>query len=171
MLVAAALALSLCSIGCDGSSSASITHTQNPLVAQYQVSAPAGSTAVVEFGPDTNYGFMTAAVPVRTGLASVLVAGMKQTSTYHMRAVITRVNGTKYFDADQVFVTGQAPADRIPIMSVTLPSGSRDGTAHQTDAQWPFPNGAFRGHDRTRRNGSRNRSRWSNHSRIYGRST
>ena len=123
MLVAAALALSLCSIGCDGSSSASITHTQNPLVAQYQVSAPAGSTAVVEFGPDTNYGFMTAAVPVRTGLASVLVAGMKQTSTYHMRAVITRVNGTKYFDADQVFVTGQAPADRIPIMSVTLPSG------------------------------------------------
>src|SRR2546423_14659143 len=97
MLVAAALALSLCSIACDGSSSASITHTQNPLVAQYQVSAPAGSTAVVEFGPDTNYGFMTAAVAVRTGLASGLVGGMEQTSTYPMRAVITRGDGTQSF--------------------------------------------------------------------------
>ncbi len=123
MFVAAALALSLCSIGRGGSASGSVTHTQNPLVAQYQVSVPRGSTAAVEFGPDTNYGFMTSAVPTTTPTASVLVAGMKQNSTYHMRAVITSADGTQHFDSDHIFITGAAPADRIPIMAVTLPSG------------------------------------------------
>jgi arylsulfate sulfotransferase len=123
MFVAAAFALSVCSIGCSGPVSGAVTHTQNPLVAQYNVSVRAGSKAAVEFGPDTNYGFMTSAVPSTASVVSVLVAGMKQNSTYHMRAVVTRANGTKYLDSDHVFTTGAAPANRVPIMAVTLPSG------------------------------------------------
>jgi arylsulfate sulfotransferase len=123
MFVAAALALSVCSFGCGGSISGTVTHTQNPLVAQYTVSVRAGSTAAVEFGPDTNYGFITSAATATAPTVSVLVAGMKQNSTYHIRAVVTRANGAKYFDDDHVFQTGAAPSGRIPIMAVTLPSG------------------------------------------------
>jgi len=123
MLLAAALALGLCSIGCGGSGSGQITHTQNPLVAQYTVPVPAGSTAAVEFGPDTNYGFVTSAETATAPTVSVLVAGMKQNSTYHMRAVVTHADGSKEFDNDHVFTTGAAPSGRIPIMAVTLPSG------------------------------------------------
>ena len=123
MLVAAAVALSVCSIGCGGSISGAVTHTQNPLVAQYTVSVPAGSTAAVEFGPDTKYGFITSAVTATAPTVSVLVAGMKQNSTYHMRAVVTHADGSKAFDNDHVFTTGSAPSGRIPVMAVTLPSG------------------------------------------------
>ena len=123
MLLAAALALSVCSVGCGGSVSGAVTHTQNPLVAEYTVSVPAGSTAAVEFGPDTNYGFITSPTTATAPTVSVLVAGMKQNSTYHMRAVVTYANGNKAFDNDHVFTTGSAPSGRIPIMAVTLPSG------------------------------------------------
>jgi arylsulfate sulfotransferase len=123
MFVAAALALSLCSIGPGGSDSGAVTHTQNPLVAEYKVSVTPGSSAAVEFGPDASYGFMTSAVSATAQTVSVLVAGMKQNSTYHMRAVITHADGSKRFDSDRIFITGAAPADRIPIMAVTLPSG------------------------------------------------
>jgi hypothetical protein len=119
----AALAVSICLIGCGGSGSGLVTHTQNPLVAQYTVSVPAGSTVAVEFGPDTKYGFVTSAVQPTAPTISVLVAGMKQNSTYHMRAVVTHADGSKEFDNDQVFTTGAAPGGRIPVMAVTLPSG------------------------------------------------
>ena len=123
MLLAAALALSICSIGCGGSNSGSVTHTQNPLVAQYTVPVAAGSTARVEFGPDTNYGFVTSAITATAPTISVLVAGMKQNSTYHMRAVVTHADGSKEVDTDHVFTTGAAPSGRIPVMAVTLPAG------------------------------------------------
>ena len=122
MFLAAALAVSICSIVC-GSEWGRVTHTQNPLVAQYAVSVPAGSTAAVEFGPDTHYGFMTSAVTATAPTVSVLVAGMKQNSTYHMRAVVTHADGSKEFDSDHVFTTGSAPSGRMPVMAVTLPSG------------------------------------------------
>ena len=123
MFLAAALALSICSIGCGSSDLGSVTSTQNPLVAQYNVSLPPGSSAAVEFGPDANYGFITSPVPATAPTVPVLVAGMKQNSTYHMRAVITHADGSKEFGDDHVFRTGAAPAGRTPIMAVTLPSG------------------------------------------------
>src|SRR2546430_3665280 len=123
MFLAAALAVSICSIGCGGSGSGPVTHTQNPLVAQYTISVPAGSTAAVEFGPDTKYGFITSAITATAPTVSVLVAGMKQNSTYHMRAVVTHSDDSKDFDNDRVFTTGAAPSGRIPTMAVTLPSG------------------------------------------------
>src|SRR5213082_1134161 len=123
LLTAALAALSVCSIGCGSSDSGPVTHTQNPLVAEYTVRVPAGSTAAVEFGPDTNYGFVTSAVTATAPTVSVLVAGMKQNSTYHMRAVVTHSDGSKDFDKDRVFTTGAAPSGRIPTMAVALPSG------------------------------------------------
>src|SRR5213076_1393724 len=123
MFMAAALAVSICAIGCGGSGSGPVTDTQNPLVAQYTVAVPAGSTAVVEFGPDTKYGFITSAVTATAPTVTVLVAGMKQDSTYHMRAVVTHANGSREFDSDHVFTTGTAPSGRTPIMAVTLPAG------------------------------------------------
>src|SRR4051812_25032615 len=123
MFLAAALAVSICSMGCGGSVSGAVTHTQNPLVAQYTVSVPAGSTTAVEFGLDTKYGFVTSAVTATAPTVSVLVAGMKENSTYHMRAVVTHADGGKEFDNDHVFRTGTAPSGRIPVMAVTLPVG------------------------------------------------
>jgi len=84
---------------------------------------PSGSKAIIEFGPDTRYGFRTSQVPATVPVVPILVAGMKQNSTYHMRAVITRPDGRQEFDSDHVFQTGEAPAGRIPVMAVTLPSG------------------------------------------------
>jgi len=123
MFLAAALALSICSIGCGGSDSGPVTHTQNPLVAQYNVSLPPGSSAAVEFGPDTNYGFITSPTLATAPMVPILVAGMKQNSTYHMRAVITHADASKTFDDDHVFMTGSAPSGRTPVMAVTLQSG------------------------------------------------
>ncbi len=140
MLLAAALALGICSIGCGGSVSVAVTHTQNPLVAQYTVSVPAGSTAAVEFGPDTNYGFITSAETATAPTVSVLVAGMKQNSTYHMRAVVTHADGSKAFDSDHVFTTGTAPSGRIPIMAVTLPSGVTPAPGIELVSLNPPPN-------------------------------
>ena len=140
MFVAAALALSLCSIVPGGSDSGAVTHTQNPLVAEYKVSVTPGSSVAVEFGPDASYGLVTSAVSATARTVSVLVAGMKQNSTYHMRAVITRADGTKYFDRDRIFITGAAPADRIPIMAVTLPSGVTPSPGVQLVSLNPPPN-------------------------------
>jgi len=124
--LAITLALCLCFIGCGVPAVGQISHTQNPLVAQYLVSPPMGSAAAVEFGPDANYGFMTSSVSATAAAPTVpiLVAGMKQNSTYHMRAVTMHPDGTKDFDRDQVFTTGAAPAGRMPGITVTVPSGS-----------------------------------------------
>ncbi len=124
---AIAVALSLCFISSTASAiEGSLTRTQNPLVASYSVVAPAGSSVVVEFGPDIKYGFVTSANTVPAGATSiaVLVAGMKQNSTYHMRAITTLQNGKIETDIDRVFTTGAAPASRIPAMTVTIASGN-----------------------------------------------
>ncbi len=117
-------AVILCLAGIGGSAYGQVSHTQNPLVARYSVALPPGSTAVVEFGPDTSYGLRTSAISATAPTVPILVAGMKQNSTYHMRAIITRADGTRQVDSDQVFETGAAPASRMPAMTVTLPSGA-----------------------------------------------
>jgi len=140
MLLAAALALGVCSIGCGGSGPGPVAHTENPLVAQYTVSVPAGSTAAVEFGPDMHYGFITSAVTATAPTVSVLVAGMRQNSTYHMRAVVTHADGSKELDGDHVFTTGSAPSGRIPIMAVTLPAGATPTPGIELVSLNPPPN-------------------------------
>ena len=120
------LARALFCAGC-GNSSTKVTPGTNPLVAQYTISgAPSGSSVAVEFGPDTNYGFTTSDFPVPDGTFSltVLVAGMKPDSTYHMRAVTTRPHGTKKYDHDRTFTTGQVPDNKLPNTTVTLTPGN-----------------------------------------------
>lgn len=118
---AAAVLLALSSIGCgSGNSSASLSAvapTSHPLVAQYDIfRVQQGTTAWVEFGPDTNYGRQTSAVASSGTSAggqtiSILVAGMKPQTTYHMRAHATWTGGS-WVDQDQTFKTGSLPASQ-----------------------------------------------------------
>jgi hypothetical protein len=113
-----AILLILLSIGCGGSSSpvATVRATNHPLVAQYNIlNAHVSTTAWVEFGPDTKYGRQTSPVLTVSGSTvfqdsiSILVAGMKANTTYHMRAHAEWAGGS-WVDQDRVFTTGAVPS-------------------------------------------------------------
>jgi len=53
---------------------------------------------------------------------NILVAGMKQNTLYHMRAVLTSATG-QVFDQDHTFQTGAIPPSLIPALQVTIPPG------------------------------------------------
>jgi arylsulfate sulfotransferase len=105
-----------------------VTVTQNPLVAQYEVVPSAARPAPqgwVEFGPTTSYGRQTSWVgPTQGGFAlSILVAGMKPSATYHMRAHVVWADGSEWVDQDHTFTTGPLPAALTPpTISVTQPT-------------------------------------------------
>ncbi len=121
--------------GCGGSGVASdpptparmqttILPTNNTLVAEYSITTSAAGTVAVQFGPDTNYGFQTSSQTAPGGgfPVDILVAGMKQNTLYHMRAVLTSSSG-QTFDQDHTFQTGVAPASDLPQMHITIPPG------------------------------------------------
>ena len=97
-----------------------VSSTQNPLVAKYFVSCQNGGRARVEFGTDTSYGRQTAWYRVPAGESGlfILVAGMKASTTYHMRAEV-RSNASSWFDKDRVFVTGPVASAKFPTLAVT----------------------------------------------------
>src|SRR4029077_17657832 len=66
----------------------SVSSTANPLVAKYVVASQIGGRARVEFGTNSSYGMQTAwySVPPGGSATAILVAGMKASTTYHMRA-------------------------------------------------------------------------------------
>ena len=101
-----------------------VTSTGHPLVAKYSISIPRDASVTVEFGPDTNYGrrTWTRPTPAGGGLVNILVAGMRQFSSSHMRAIIEFPEGAQFFDADHLFTTGGLPADRVPPITVTRPA-------------------------------------------------
>ncbi|HVP55759.1 MAG TPA: aryl-sulfate sulfotransferase [Candidatus Eisenbacteria bacterium] len=103
-----------------------VTATGNPLVAQYTISPPAAATVVVEFGPDVSYAFHTSPQASNSSgnPVTILVAGMKQNTLYHMRAVITYSDGFVQVDSDHAFQTGSIPPERIPAMKVTTTNGA-----------------------------------------------
>jgi len=94
----------------------SVSATQNPLVASYSIAAPTGASVYVQFGPDTNYGLATSSLPAPSGggNTTVLVAGMRASTTYHMQAVVDLADGTKASDTDHAFTTSALSADQIP---------------------------------------------------------
>lgn len=103
----------------------SVSSTKNPLVAKYFISGHEGGTARIEFGTDTSYGRQTALYqlpPGGKGIA-ILVAGMKASTTYHMRAEVLS-GGTSWFDKDRLFVTGPLPSTSFPTLVVTRPSST-----------------------------------------------
>jgi len=102
-----------------------VSATGNPLVAQYTISTPAQATVAVQFGPTANYGFLTSpqASPAQGGAVTVLVAGMKQNTLYHMQAIVTYKDGSQQWDIDHTFQTGSIPPARVPKMRVTTAPG------------------------------------------------
>jgi arylsulfate sulfotransferase len=105
-----------------------VTPTQNPQVARYTIVPPRGArgaTVTIDFGPDKTYGLETWAVPVPLdgSPVSILVAGMRAFTTYHMRARINLRHESHWFDSDHVFTTGGLPPERIPQVVITRPDG------------------------------------------------
>jgi arylsulfate sulfotransferase len=102
-------------------------NTNNVQVAQYTVSTAASANVSVQFGLDTNYGLTTWTLP--TGqfggppTSPLYVAGMKQSTPYHMRGVIQFADGTQFLDADNTFTTGALPANLVPAITATTTAG------------------------------------------------
>ncbi len=109
--------------GCSGRSG------PNPLVTTYSIQAPAGSIVVVEFGTETNYGLQTSPVsaPTGGGIVNVLVAGMRPSTLYHMRARITNSDGSITLDPDRTFQTGTLDMSRFPKIKVSGDTGPNRG--------------------------------------------
>lgn len=114
LLLSGALTLSL--LGCGGISSAdppvtTITSTQNPLVAQYSVKSGCMGEAMAEFGADQSYGRSTPwyQVPGHYSATNFFVAGMKASTTYHMRLDFNCF-GKLSTGPDQTFTTGALPS-------------------------------------------------------------
>lgn len=102
-----------------------VTPTANPLVALYSFQPGEQGTVHVEFGTSTAYGRSTGSVatPANGGPVSILVAGMKQNTAYHMRAVVTESGGTVVNDQDHTFTTGSFPAAILPQLSAITSPG------------------------------------------------
>jgi arylsulfate sulfotransferase len=131
--------LTFVTVGCGSGSSgtsnpeSSIVATQNALVAQYNLTLPIPSKnlgAWVEFGTDTTYGRQTSTTAPTTSLGpqtiGILVAGMKPSTTYHMRAHVEWYGGGSWVDQDQTFTTGSLSSVGLvaPKIAITLPSKS-----------------------------------------------
>lgn len=101
-----------------------VSPTQNVLVAKFDVCGSNAASAYVEFGPDTNYGLRTSsAKPDANGDMSFLVAGMKEKTEYHMRAVMTAADGTESHGSDFTFKTGTLIGADKPSAKVTVTPG------------------------------------------------
>jgi hypothetical protein len=138
-LIATVTALVGATIGCGGSkfndppgvASTAVANTQNPLVAQVTTTTALGCSGqvAVEFGPDTSYGRITSWYPASAASQSntILVAGMKASTTYHMRVHGQGLcaSGTNdVLGPDFTFTTGALPAIAFPTLAVSRPSPS-----------------------------------------------
>lgn len=97
----------------------------NPLVAQYSLYLPTPGKMDVQFGTTTGYGLETWQVPTPSpngGEVQIWVAGMRGSTTYHMRAQVTLDNGATYNDVDHTCVTGAPPVTSA--VNVTTTNGA-----------------------------------------------
>jgi len=102
-----------------------VSASNNRLVAIYSLKAPQGATVQIQFGTTAAYGLTTWAQPTPDGGGAVtlLVAGMRASTTYHMQALVHLPNGITVFDTDQVFTTGALPANLLPNLTVKQTPG------------------------------------------------
>ncbi len=100
-----------------------VTSTANPLVASYSLVLPEGATTEIQFGATTNYGLntWTQSAPQNGGTVTVLVAGMRASTAYHMQAVVKLPTATQILDSDHTFTTGSLPA---PAPNITIQQSS-----------------------------------------------
>jgi arylsulfate sulfotransferase len=98
-----------------------VTPTQNPQVARYTIVPPSGATVTIDFGTDTTYGLKTWAVPAHLdgSPVSILVAGMRAFTTYHMRARMNLADGSQSLDSDHLFTTRGLPPQLLPHVAVS----------------------------------------------------
>jgi arylsulfate sulfotransferase len=103
-----------------------VSSSNNPQVAAYNIVAPVGATVQIQFGTTTNYGLTTWAQPAPTlgGSTSILVAGMRASTTYHMQAILQLASGQRAVDTDHQFTTGDLPADMIPGIAIRQPAAA-----------------------------------------------
>jgi arylsulfate sulfotransferase len=102
-----------------------IAATQNPLVAQYTLAPYCKGQAMVEFGPDTSYGRNTPWYPTQGFAVNILVAGMRASTTYHMRSHYKCYNSASpSVTGDQTFTTGPLPSTPFPKVTVSRPNPS-----------------------------------------------
>src|SRR5579863_3262881 len=101
-----------------------VTSTQNVQVASYTITPPATANVSIQFGPDTTYGLNTWQQPSASGggPVTILVAGMKMNTAYHMRANVTFADGTQFNDIDHTFTTGTVHAAHLPQLTITTPT-------------------------------------------------
>jgi arylsulfate sulfotransferase len=116
LAVLVAIFFTLLAVGCGTGIQIGLLPTQNPLVAQYNVAVSGSASAWVEFGPTTGYGRQTSWVSGsgHPTVLQVLVAGMRPSTSYHMRAHVVWSDGSTWVDQDRTFHTGALPAGMIP---------------------------------------------------------
>lgn len=97
-----------------------VSATAHPLVAKYTIDIPGDANVEVEFGETTSYGRKTALVPAPAGggTVNVLVAGMRATTLYHMRAIAHFPDTSTFTDTDQTFTTGAIDPAKVPAITV-----------------------------------------------------
>ena len=99
-----------------GYSFPTISPTSHPLVAKYTITLVKGVKVTVQFGLTTAYGRTTSPVPSPPGggEVSILIAGMKASTTYHLRARIQWPDGKWLDTPDQTFTTGRCRTSHFP---------------------------------------------------------
>jgi hypothetical protein len=102
-----------------------VAATANAQVASYTITVPDGLNVLVQFGPDTNYGLVTSAplAPSGGGSVTILVAGMRANTAYHMRAVFQSNSQTVFNDADHTFTTTSYPVANLPLIAAAAAAG------------------------------------------------
>ena len=122
-----------------------VSRTENPLVATYTVAPSRDATVSVDFGPDTTYPLHTSALPTPSGggPVTVLVAGMKPNTTYHLRAHTHYLDGADEFDGDHTFTTGPVPANLLPPISVAASSSLPPTSGVELYQLTPGPSGQY----------------------------
>jgi arylsulfate sulfotransferase len=118
-------------VGCGAGNQSNILRvaaytTKNPLVASVAMTSLCEGQAMVEFGPDTSYGRTTSWFPVSQSrpTTSILVAGMRASTTYHMQAHV-QCPAENASSGDFTFTTGALPANHpFPTLVVTRPNAS-----------------------------------------------
>jgi arylsulfate sulfotransferase len=101
-----------------------VSPTANVQVALYSILTGAPGKVSVQFGLDTNYGLTTWTQPsAEGGVANLLVAGMKASTPYHMRAIVQFSDGTQFTDSDHLFTTGAVDPAQAPTITTTTTPG------------------------------------------------
>ena len=96
--------------------------TSNPQVASYVIYLPGPGNVYIEFGPATTYGLPTwvqATPSPNGGQVTILVAGMRANTPYHMRARVTLADSATFTDSDHLFTTGTPPMGAAVTVTTT----------------------------------------------------